>query len=144
MKNWSGVVIACIIILIVITAIAQNNNGSGNMTGLVAMLKVNSSVTTDVNMSTATTTQIVALSGSNYIRFSYHLMAAGTTNVSIVYGTGTNCGSGTTTIDGPLPLTAQTGMVGNDEVIPPGNALCILNGSASQIGGEVSWTYSAY
>lgn len=106
------------------------------------------SVTTNtvpVNMSTATTTQHVALSGSTLIRITAMLLiAGGTTNVTLQYGTGTNCGTGTTALTGPLPLIANAGFsLGNGFgaalVVPSGQALCITNSAGVQVSGFISY-----
>jgi hypothetical protein len=109
--------------------------------GLTPVIPIRSEATVDINTSSATTISLVAHSGSLVTRFSYHLMAAGTTNVSIEYGTtsSTPCDTGTTVIDGPLTLIAQTGMTSIDMVIPGGNDLCLVNSQAVQVGGAVSY-----
>lgn len=101
----------------------------------------------DINISTAVTTQLVSASGSNLIYVTaYNLVAAGTTNVSFEYGTGSLCGTGTTVIDGPISLTAQSGKQqgsGLGVVLPPvpaGNALCLVNSASVQIGGSLTYT----
>ena len=99
-----------------------------------------------VNMSTATTTQHVALSGTTLIRVTgIVLVAGGTTNVTFAYGTGTNCGTGTTSISGAMPLVANSGLsigsgVGAVLVIPSGQALCITNSAAVQLSGWITYT----
>ena len=71
-------------------------------------------------------------------------MAAGTTNFTLVYGTGSNCGTGTTALTGAYPLIPQTGIskgsgVGAILVVPAGNALCGTNSQAIQVSGSVSY-----
>lgn len=102
--------------------------------------------TADINISSAVTQQIIPATSSkvNYITH-IHIIVGGASNVSIVYGTGSNCASSQQTIDGPLPLTASTGYsagsgVGAVLVIPSGQAVCITSSSAVQLGGAVSWT----
>lgn len=107
--------------------------------GLTPVVPIRSEATVDINTSAASTILVVTHSGSNVIRFSYHVMAGGTTNWSFVYGTGSNCATGTTTIDGPYALVAQTGMTGIDMVIPSGNDLCFTNSAAVQVGGALSY-----
>jgi len=114
-------------------------NGSGTLNPIPATEN-----TFNINVSTATTTQLVAAVSNKAIYITHiHLMAAGTSNVSLVYGTGASCGTGTTTFDGPLPLAAQTGYsagtgLGAVMILPVNQALCITNGSAVQVGGTVS------
>ena len=103
----------------------------------------NSSV--PINISTATTTQLVALSGSTAIYVtSYDVIAGGTGNITFEYGTGTACATGTTPLTGAYPLTAQAGIAKGDGIatvlkVPAGNALCALTSAAVQMSGSVSF-----
>jgi len=64
-----------------------------------------------INVSTATTTQLVAISGSAKIYVtSFDVIAGGTGNITFVYGTGSNCGTGTTSLTGGYNLIAQAGI----------------------------------
>jgi len=98
-----------------------------------------------INVSTAATTQLVALSGSTAIYVtSFDFMAGGTGNVTLEYGTGSSCGTGTTALTGAYPLTAQNGIakgngLGTVLKVPSGNALCILTSAAVQVSGSVSF-----
>jgi hypothetical protein len=112
-----------------------------NMVGLIQ-----ASASAAITMSTATTTQFVALSGGTSIYItSFDFIAAGTTNVTLVYGTGSNCGTGTTSLTGAYTLTAQAGVakgngLGPVLVVPAGNAFCVTNSQAVVIGGSISYT----
>jgi len=95
-----------------------------------------------------TTTQIIALSGSTktYIT-SAVVLAGGTVNVTFKYGTGSNCGTGTTTLNGPWPLTAQAGFskgsgLGAVMIVPAGQALCITTDAS--VSGGVDLTYQQF
>ncbi len=98
-----------------------------------------------ISTAAATTTQLIGLvSGKTIFVTSWDVIAAGTTNVTLVYGTGTNCGTGTTSLTGAYPLIAQAGIAkgngtGNVLVVPRGNALCITNSAAIQVSGAVSY-----
>ena len=98
-----------------------------------------------INVSTATTTQLVALSGSTKIYVtSYDVIAAGTGNITFEYGTGTACATGTTALTGAYNLTAQAGIakgsgIGAVLVVPAGNALCVLTSAGVQMSGSVSF-----
>lgn len=98
-----------------------------------------------INVSTATTTQLVALSGSTKIYVtSFDVIAGGTGNITFVYGTGASCGTGTTSLTGAYNLTAQAGIakgsgVGAILVVPAGNALCVTTSAAVQMSGSVSY-----
>jgi hypothetical protein len=114
---------------------------SGN---LVGMVQADKSVA--ISISTATTTQLVALSGSTKIYVTaWDVIAAGTGNIQLEYGTGTNCGTGTTALTGNYNLTAQQGIakgngLGPVLVVPAGNALCALTSAAVGMYGSVSYT----
>lgn len=111
---------------------------------LVAATQANASVAISGN--SAATAQLVALSASAVIHVtSFDFMSAGTANVTLVYGTGTNCGTGTTSLTGAYPLTAQAGVAkgsgtGPVLVVPAGNALCWTNSAAVQVSGSISYT----
>ena len=98
------------------------------------------------------TAQIVALSGTTSIYVTgYSLQLGGTTTPTFrfEYGTGTNCGTGTTLITGTF-----TGVSGNTYTIPspggnvaftvpPGQELCaVLGGTSPTLNGFV--TYAQY
>jgi hypothetical protein len=100
-----------------------------------------------INVSTATTTQLVAISGTTKIYVtSFDVIAGGTGNITFEYGTQTTnpCDTGTTALTGPYNLTAQAGIskgdgVGAVLVVPAGNALCVLTSAAVQMSGSVSY-----
>jgi hypothetical protein len=98
-----------------------------------------------ISVSTAVTTQLVAISGSTVIDVqALDFIAAGTTNVTFEYGTGSLCGTGTTVLTGVYNLTAQVGMSkGNGGAtfwtVPAGNALCMVNSQAIQVSGSVTY-----
>jgi hypothetical protein len=98
-----------------------------------------------INIATATTTQLVAASGSTRVYVcGYEMVANGATNVTLEYGTGTTCGTGTTALTGAIPLAAQTGEVagfsGNIVTLTPGSqALCILTSAAVQLSGHLTY-----
>jgi hypothetical protein len=116
--------------------------GSANLTGIV-----NCDSQAFLNMTTATTTELVALTASQTIRICHiRLIANGTTTVTIKRGTGTNCGTGTAAIDADYNLTAQTGFsagTGIGEVLNGGasaNAVCVTNSAAVNLGVFVRYT----
>jgi hypothetical protein len=102
-------------------------------------------LSTPVNLSTAATTQIIAaIPGQAIYVTSWDAMAGGTTNLTWEFGTGSNCGTGTTALTGAYPLTAQNGVqkgggVGAVFVVPPGDALCAVNSAAAQVSGSVTY-----
>lgn len=111
---------------------------------MVAMIQASASAA--ISVSTATTTQLVALSSGQLIYVtSFDVIAGGTGNITFVYGTGTNCGTGTTSLTGAYNLTAQAGIakgsgIGPVLVVPSGNALCVTTSAAVQMSGSVSYT----
>lgn len=119
---------------------------SGARSGANMVELTQASASVPINVSTATTTQLVALSGGTSIRVtSFDVIAGGTGNITFVYGTGTNCGTGTTSLTGAYPLTAQAGIakgsgLGPVLVVPAGNALCVTTSAAVQMSGSVSYT----
>lgn len=98
-----------------------------------------------INISTATTTQLVALSGGAKIYVNHwDVVAGGTGNITLEYGTGTACATGTTVLTGAYNLTAQAGISAGDGaapvlVVPAGNALCALTSAAVQMSGAVAY-----
>lgn len=93
---------------------------------------------------TAETIEVVPLSGSlvTYVLFD-KVVADGTVTFTWKYGTGTNCGTGTTTLEGAYNLTAQNGWVeGNGAapvlIVPAGKALCRTTSAGTvQTAGKV-------
>ncbi len=114
---------------------------SGNLVGLIQ-----ADNSASINVSTATTTQLVPLSSGKKIYVtSYDVVAGGTGNLTFEYGAGSNCGTGTTALTGAYNLTAQSGIakgngLGPVLVVPAGNALCVLTTAAVQMSGSVSYT----
>ena len=148
----SMLVILLIVFCIILTATSVNtNDGSlyvgGNANGVGTGIPV-TAATVNINISSQTTQQLIAVNGSQSIYVTHiHYLASGITNVSLVYGTGTNCANSQVTLDGPLELIADTGYsagngIGAVMVIPSGNALCLTNSQAIQVGGAIS--YSQY
>lgn len=122
----------------------------GNITGGQAGANYSnfplSQATLPINISTATTTQLLALSGGKAIYVTvYSVVAGGTGNITFEYGTGSTCSVGTTTLTGAIPLVAQSGIAqGNGDgavfVIPAGNAFCALTSQAVQMSGSFSYS----
>lgn len=99
-----------------------------------------------LDMTTATTTEIVPLVASRTIHVCSLVAASnGTTTITLKRGTGTNCGTGTTSVYPAIELTAQTGWsegTGIGDILGPsvatgvggvmtsGNALCVTSSAA--------------
>jgi hypothetical protein len=98
-----------------------------------------------INVSTATATQLVALSSGKSIYVSaYSVVVAAADNVTLEYGTGTNCAAGATVLTGAMSFAANGGIsVGSGVapvlVVPASNALCIVTSAAVQASGSVSY-----
>lgn len=124
-------------------------NGSGNLTGIISCDN-----STAVNMSTATTTQIIAISGTGGRTYicSINLVTAAANNVALVSGSGTNCASnlaglagGTTAAsgwnfaaNGGLTLGNGLGMV--IKTVTTNNEVCLVTSAATQLSGTITWT----
>jgi hypothetical protein len=123
----------------------SNANGPATMANSspVSLGGLNQSV--PINISTATTTQLVALSGSTKVYImAWDVIAGGTGNITLEYGTGASCGTGTTVLTGAYNLTAQAGIAKGSGaapvlVVPAGNALCALTSAAVQMSGSVTF-----
>ena len=102
-------------------------------------------ITKPINISTATTTQLVALSAGKGIYVTHwDVIAGGTGNGTWVYGDDANCVTNQVALTGPYNLAAQVGGsfgdgVGAVLVIPRGKALCFISSAAVQYSG--SFTY---
>ena len=100
--------------------------------------------TVAININTATTTQLIALSGSKltYIT-SIFVMANNTDNVTLEFGTGAACGTGTTAITGLMTFTPQfafyASAINGAIVVPAGQAFCILTSATSQLSGWITY-----
>lgn len=119
-------------------------NGANTNGSLTSIIQAGASVA--INISTAATTQLVAAAAGKAIYVTaWDVIAAGTGNITLEYGTGANCGTGTTPLTGAYNLTAQFGIakgngLGPVLVVPPGAALCALTSAAIQMSGSVSYT----
>jgi hypothetical protein len=114
-----------------------------NSAGAVNLVQSDSSAA--INVSTATTTQIVALSSGKSIYVSgWDIVVAAADNITLEYGTGTNCGTGTTALTGAYNFAANGGLATGSGLgvlfkLPASNALCVVTGAAVQASGRVSY-----
>lgn len=95
-----------------------------------------------VNVAATGPTEIIPLTMGQIIRIcniNGTPDAATPLDVSIVYGTGTNCGTGTTTIAGPYDQITAMSLFTKSEplTIPVGNAVCLTNSAATAFTGSV-------
>jgi hypothetical protein len=112
-------------------------------------LAAQTGATAPINISTATTTQIVAAQGNYSVQVThFNFIAASAENVTFEYGTGTNCANGTTAISGTYNLTSSAlGIAAGSGaaavmIVPPGQALCLVTSAAVQLGGFLSYAYN--
>jgi hypothetical protein len=100
-----------------------------------------------LNMTTATTTQIVALSGSTVIYVcSYSIHVGGAADVKLVSGTGTNCVTGqadeSTNYDFGAADAGINRTAGGGNIVlktDAGDALCVTSSAAVDVDVEVSY-----
>ena len=122
-----------------------NNNGPTTMANGSPVSVGGGNSSAAISVSTATTTQLLALSGTTKIYvMAYDVIAGGTGNITFEYGTGSNCGTGTTALTGAYNLTAQAGIAKGDGsapvlIVPAGNALCALTSAAVQMSGSFAY-----
>ena len=116
----------------------------GLLSGQSTIIACNKS--TFLDMTSATTTQLVAASGSTNIYIcSYGLEAVGTTTATFQYGTGTNCGTGTTQLGMAGEWVTQTGISRGDGLgivfVTPatGQAVCLKNSAGVDLHVEITY-----
>ena len=106
-------------------------------------LGLNNSVAINITTTGPLTTQIVAFAGvtSIYVT-SFNVIAGNIGTITFEYGTGTNCGVGTTALTGAYPFVANGGVsvgsgVGAVLKAPSGTSLCIV--TTAPMAGSVSY-----
>lgn len=98
-----------------------------------------------VAISTATTTQLVALSGTTKVYVcGLNATVGATTTIGLNYGTGASCGTGTTALTGVLaPATGTMINIGGGEATAvssaAGNALCAVSTGTGGINGVLTY-----
>ena len=119
------------------TAFRSTTNGCSSNNGALNSVALNASTTS--------LTQIVALSAGKkiYICAAY-IQGGGTTpTLSLEYGTGTNCATGTTVLTQAVALTTAAPGIswpGPGPVVPSANALCyVLTGTSPTAVGWISY-----
>jgi len=128
-------------------AVYMGAKSTGNLTGLI---QCDSSVL--INTASAATAELVSLTSSQVIYicgWEIHTSSASANNVNLAYGTGTNCGTGTTVLSSIVRFPAGvTGLQGKVSVTPffkgmktaASNALCVTTSAAVQVDGVVYYT----
>ena len=132
-----------------------------NSLGATAIVAADTSA--NIAISTATTTQVVALASGKSVRvtgigLAVSATAATADNITFVTGTGSNCATGQAVIFGPLTGGAQVTAVGfnTPEIFnyggglgqifqtPASQALCITTTGTQPIGGIISFAQFFY
>jgi hypothetical protein len=99
--------------------------------------------TLPVSVAATGPTEVIPLTAGQTIRvcnFTVSVDTGGALDVSFVYGTGADCGTGTTTIAGPYDQITSFGPTFTAQApltIPAGNALCLTNSAATALTGVV-------
>ena len=112
--------------------------GVGAKAGALMAPIVQTGASVPINISTATTTQLVAaVAGETIYVTAFDAVAGGTTNFTFEYGTGSNCATGATPLTGAYGLIAQFGVakgsgLGAVLIVPSGNALCAVSSPRSR------------
>lgn len=121
---------------------ALGASGAGGL--LTSIVQAGGSV--PISISTATTTQLVALAANRAIYVtSWDVLAGGAGTITFEYGTGTACATGTVVLTGPYGLTAQVSIgkgsgLGPVLFVPASNALCAVTSAAVQLSGALSFS----
>jgi hypothetical protein len=90
-------------------------------------------------------TQIIATQTNKVINVcTIAFAAAAANNIKLTWGTGTNCGTGTTDLTGVWTGITQPGIIISNTpqagiTVPRGQALCINLSAANVVGGVVTW-----
>lgn len=99
-----------------------------------------------IAVSSATTAELIAASTGKTIYISnWNVVSSAAGTFKFVYGTGTNCGTGTTDLTGAYTFGTSTVVsVGNGLgvviAVPPSNALCITSTSTVNAQGSISYS----
>jgi hypothetical protein len=129
-------------------AVAIGTRADGGLAAGTAALTTPISCTDSVAIDGAASgnTELVALTASETIYVcGYSVIAAGTVNFQLIYGTGTACATGETNLTGDYNLTAQAGIVDRSPFYygmkgAVSNALCYELSGAVAVDGVVYYT----
>lgn len=164
-RRWKLATAVLSVIVSAVLVFSQSTGGSGGQGGAATTPQFVSPVTTDpcqssaaskssvvINVATAVTTQLVAVSGSTVIYVCGFVVTVGSTvlpnTLQFEYGTGGTCGAGTTVLTGALNtagmLTGAINYGGAGESIfktAAANALCVVStvGTGPSIQGVVTY-----
>lgn len=125
--------------------LANDSTGLVKIQGQNSLVPIYCDSTAKLNMTSATTTEIVAISGSTTIYVcSYAIHVGGANNVKLVRGTGTNCGTGTTDVSTTWKFgAADTGINrAGSNIVAKGaasGALCVTTSTTAAADIEVEY-----
>jgi hypothetical protein len=122
---------------------------SGKLSGIVAC--DNSAA---INMSTATTTQIIAISGTSGRTYicGIHLVVGAADNVALISGSGTNCASNQAGLAGGTSAASGWNFAANGglswgsgfgllfKTATTNNEVCLVTSAAAQVSGTITYT----
>jgi hypothetical protein len=102
-------------VIAIVACLAGSALAQGIPASMVDRCQTGLKQTVDFNISTATTTSIIApITGANIYICAYDInQAGGTGTVSIEYGTGATCGTGTVVLAGPYTANSSAGTTTN-------------------------------
>jgi hypothetical protein len=118
---------------------------TGGATGgdMVGIIQANASL--PINITTATTTQVIALiSGRATYITAFDLVSAGAGTAQLEYGTGTNCSTVVGTLTGAYPFAAGGGRasgggLGPMLIVPASDEVCVVTTSSATAQGFISF-----
>jgi hypothetical protein len=97
-------------------------------------------LTAAISLSTSGLSQIIAASSGKTLTISHYSVGfASATNFQLEYGTGTNCGTGTTALTGIYQSIVSIA-IDVPFIVPSGNALCVNLGSSVNGGGVIVYS----
>lgn len=124
--------------VIIVAAFLVSGSAFAQHTQINQAVVCNASASYDASSNGAT--QVVALtSGKSIYVCGYSMLVGGTaTNVSLVYGTGTNCGTGQVALTPAWQFPANGGIsdsypFGNAILTPNGQALCVKTSAGNAV-----------
>lgn len=109
----------------------------------VAPPVIQATASAPIAVSSATTTQVIALSSLRTYITGWDFMSAGAGTVQLEYGTGTNCGTVVGTLTGAYPVAANAGLsrgsLGPALIVPAGNAVCVVTTTSATAQGSIAY-----
>lgn len=118
----------------------QSTIQPGNTQNTTPWLTGGATTTLPINISTATTTELIPLVSGKVIVAYPVVISGGTDNLTFEYGSGTACATGTTVLTGAMGLFTGGGLASPIALyVPAGKALCALTSAPIQLSGYVSF-----